>query len=104
MDGVGGGHYHGSRRGEGEADDAGAGDKQLRAPLWIDAHDALAPGDGGGDVKPALLIESHALRAAETAVEGFHLAGKANYRTSKPMRASAASCSISATRANHSMQ
>src|ERR1019366_3588007 len=75
MDGVRGGYHHGSRWGEGEADDTGTGDEQLRAPVGIDAHDALTAGEGGGDVEPALLIEGHTLRAPEAAVEGFHLAG-----------------------------
>src|ERR1039458_8879664 len=53
---------------------AGAGATQGGARAGIDAHDALAAGDGGGHVEPALLIERHALRAAEAAVEGFPLA------------------------------
>src|ERR1019366_3021312 len=36
---------------------------------------ALTAGEGGGDVEPALLVEGHALWAAEAAVEGLHLAG-----------------------------
>src|ERR1035437_6882178 len=74
MDGVGGGHHHGARRREGEADDAGAGEKQVGAPGGVDAHHTLAAGNGRGHVKPALLIEGHALRAPEAAVEGLHLA------------------------------
>src|ERR1035437_1222214 len=72
--GVGGGHHHGVRWGEGEADDARAGEKQVGAPGGIDAHDTLASRDGGGHIEPALLVERHALRATEAAIEGFHLA------------------------------
>ncbi len=40
----------------------------------VDAHHAFAPGDGGGHVEAALFIERHALRPAQTAVEGLDFA------------------------------
>ena len=40
----------------------------------VDADDAFAAGDGRGHVEPALLVERHALRAAEAAIEDLHFA------------------------------
>src|SRR5579883_307955 len=72
-----GGDDHGSGRCEGQADDAGAGEEEVGAAVGVDADDALAAGNRGGDVEAALLVEGHALGPAEAAIEGldFALAG-----------------------------